>query len=64
MRAAAGTNEVQQADSGNGGDSHSHSHGHHGASGGKDKPGTPAAAGANPWVLSAGVAAPRPQALK
>ena len=65
MRAAAGTNEAQQADSGNGsGDchgrsrNHSHSHGHHGGGGGgKDKPGTPAAA-SNPWVISAG-AAPR-----
>ena len=69
MRAAAGTNEAQQADSGNGsGDchgrsrNHSHSHGHHGGGGGgKDKPGTPAAA-SNPWVISAG-AAPRPQVV-
>jgi len=43
MRAAAGTNEAQQADSGNSGDSHgrnhTHSHGHHGGSNsGKDKP--------------------------
>ena len=67
MRAAAGTNEAQQADSGNGGDSHgrNHSHGHHGgSSGGKDKPGTPAASSNNnhPWVLSAG-AAPGPQVV-
>jgi len=66
MRAAAGTNEAQQADSGNGGGdchgrNHSHSHGHHGGGRGvgKDKPRTPAAA-SNPWVISA-EAAPRPQ---
>jgi hypothetical protein len=68
MRAAAGTNEAQQADSGNDSDSHgrnhSHSHGHHGGSSGKDKPGTPAASSNNnnPWVLSAG-AGPGPHVV-